>query len=314
MNYRRLGKSGLMVSEVSFGGHQTGGYHGKFSVPLEERVKVIARGLELGITYFDTTTRPEVESLSSVFAAMGGKPGNITVTCMYTDYKLNHDVVAGIEDKVRESIEKHLRYFAPIDVFNLCGDGLPYSRERTLRALEVLEQAREQGKVRHFGFSTHLMNYALSMIENHPEFCLIMFPFNTVLPRIAEILFPVARRHQVAVVGMKAVAARGFFHLDLDPARYGSGLSIPVAAIKWVLQHPEVSCTIPAMNSIAEVEENVRASGQALSPEELQLLAALRAAFDHKVGTDPKWYYHRDWTRRLYGEDHPVAERQAAGG
>lgn len=302
MEYRRLGKSNLMVSEVSFGGHQTGGYQGQFQVSLEERVKVIERGLELGITYFDTTTSREVDSLSSVFALMGGKPEGITVTCMYTDYKLNHDVVAGIEDKVRQSIEFNLQRFAPIDVFNLCGDGLPYSQERTLRALGVLEQAREKGEIKHFGFSTHTMHYALNMIENHPEFTLIMFPFNRVLPRIAEILFPVAQQHDVAVVGMKAVGARGFFNLDIDPQKYGPDLSLPIAAIKWVLMHPEVSCTIPAMNSLSEVEENVRASGDPLTPAELDMLDDLLQAFDTKVNTDPKWYFHRDWTRRLYGE------------
>ena len=302
MEYRRLGKSALMVSEVSFGGHQTGGYHGKFQRSPEERTRVIERGLELGITYFDTTTSWEVDSLSSVFGLLGGKPDDITVTCMFTDYKLNHDVVAGIEDKVRQSIEFNLQHFAPIDVFNLCGDGLPYSQERTLRVVGVLEQAREKGEIKQFGFSTHTMHYALNMIENHPEFTLIMFPFNRVLPRIAEILFPVASQHDVAVVGMKAVAARGFFNLDIDPAKYGENLSLPIAAIKWVLQHSEVSCTIPAMNSIAEVEENVRASGDPLTPAELDLLDGLFQAFDTKVSTDPKWYFHRDWTRRLYGE------------
>lgn len=311
MEYRRLGKSNLQVSAVGFGGHQTGGYRGQFKVPLAERIKVIERGLELGITYFDTTTRLEVESLSSVFAAIGGKPDNVAVACMYTDYKLNRDVVEGIEEKVRESIEQNLKYFDPIDVFNLCGDGLPYSRERTLRALEALERAREEGKVKHFGFSTHVMKYALSMIRNHPEFCLVMFPFNAVLPKIAEIFFPVTREAEVAVVGMKAVAARGFFDLGLEPERYGKGLSVAIAAIKWVLQYPEVSCTIPAMNSLAEVEENVRAAGSPLSPEEMALIEDLRKAFDERVNHDPRWYFHRDWTRRLYGEGEDLAEKAA---
>lgn len=302
MNYRRLGKSGIEVSEVSFGGHQTDGHRHKHGAPVEQRVKVIERGLELGITYFDTTTDYEAESLSSVFELMGGKPDHVTVSCMYTDYKLNHEVVEGIEDRVRESIEENLRYFGPIDVFNLCGNGFLYSRERTSRAVEALEEAREQGKIRHCGFSTHTMQYALSMIENHPEFCLVMFPFNVVVPRIAEILFPVARQRDVAVVGMKAMAARGLLDLEIDGADYGPGVSLPAACIKWVLQHPGVSCTIPAMNSIDEVEENAMASGSAMADAEARMLDDLREAFDHKVNTDSAWYFHRDWTRRLYGE------------
>ncbi|MEW6753875.1 MAG: aldo/keto reductase [Candidatus Latescibacterota bacterium] len=310
MEYRRLGKSGVVVSEVSFGGHQTGGYHGHFEVPLEERVRVIQRGLELGITYFDTTTEPEAESLSAVFGCLGGVPRGVTVASMYPDYKVQHGVVEGIEERVRAAVENRLRYFAPIDVLNLCGNGFEYSRERTLRALDALQEARAQGKVRHFGFSTHTMRYALAMIRNHPEFCLIMFPFNVVLPKIAQILFPVARQHDVAVVGMKALAARGLLNLGID-AR-SAGLSLPLALVKWVLQSPEVACTIPAMNSIAEVEENVAASGGVLTPAEEELLARTRAAFDEKVSTDGHWYYHRDWTRRLYGEEED-GQAQAAG-
>jgi len=302
MEYRRLGKSDLMVSEVSFGGHQTGGYQGKFKVSLEERVEIIQRGLDLGITYFDTTVEPEAESLSQVFERMGGKPDGITVAGMYTHYKNNHDVIEGIEEKVRESIDKRYEWFGPVDVFNLCGNGFPYSRERTLRAIDALEEARAQGKVKHFGFSTHTMQYALKMIENHPEFCLIMFPFNVVLPRVAEILFPVTKAHDVAVVDMKAMAARGLFDLDIDPGEYGEGITLPIGAIKWVLQHPEVSCTIPAMNSIAEVEENVRASGSPMTEEEERMMEAVQLAFEHKVSTDSDWYFYRDWTRRLYGE------------
>jgi aryl-alcohol dehydrogenase-like predicted oxidoreductase len=310
MEYRRLGKSELMVSELSFGGHQAGGYRGKFEMPLEERVKVIARGLELGITYFDTTSDPEPESLSSVFKLLGGKPEHITVTSMYTEYK-HLDAIgdaAVIKEKVRSGIEECLTHFAPIDVFNLCGDGLPYSRERTLGALEAMEEARGQGKIAHFGFSTHMMDYALSMIQNHLEFTLIMFPYNVVLPKIAQMLFPVAAHHDVAVVGMKAMAARGLFNLGVEPVDYGPGLSVPVAAIKWVLQHSEVSCTIPAMNSIREVEENVRASGEELTEAEQRMLDALAAAFEHRARTDPRWYFHRDWTRRLYGEERVLAK------
>ena len=307
MQYRRLGKSDLMVSEVSFGGHQTGGYRGKFSVPLKERVKVIERGLELGINYFDTTIYPEAESLSSVFKLMGGKPEQAIVTSMYTDYKLNHEVIKGIKGKVREAIEKSLKQFDPIDIFNLCGNGFAYSQERTLDAVEALEEAKERGEIKHYGFSTHTMQYALSMIENHPGFCLIMFPFNVVLPRIADILFPVAHKFDVAVVGMKAMAARGLFDLGVSPEDYGPGLSLPVALVKWVLQHPGVSCTIPAMNSIDEVEQNTSASGVKLTEEELSMLDGLREAFEVKVNTDSDWYFYRDWTRRLYGEDWETA-------
>ena len=303
MQYRKLGKTALNVSEVSFGGHQIGSYGGKLEIPLEQRVKVIERGLELGINYFDTTEPCEAESLSAVFKILGGIPEHVTVTSIFTEYRNDPDIIEGIKDKVRVGIEKSLGYFDPIDIFNLCGNGFPYSKDRTLWALEALEEAKDQGKIKHYGFSTHLMNYALSMIENHAEFCLVMFPFNLLIPKVADILFPVAQKHDVAVVGMKVMAARGILNLEIDPQAYGRDLSIPIAAIKWVLDHAEVSCTIPAMNSIAEVEENTRASGAELSEDELRILERVREEFGKKVKPGPQWYFYRDWTERLYGED-----------
>ena len=95
----------------------------------------------------------------------------------------------------------------------------------------------------------------------------------------------------------------GLFNVGIDGAAYGADVSVARAALKWVLQSPHVSCTIPAMNSVSEVEENAPASGAPLSNVEDRLVADLRSAFDEKVQTDPGWYYHRDWTRRLYGED-----------
>ena len=269
---------------------------------------MIRRSLELGVTFFDATTDTEVASLGSVFQLLGGKPDNVSVACMYTDYKLNHEIVEGIEDKVRESVEDNLRHFDPIDVFNLCGNGFPYCRERTARALGALQLARDQGKVKHFGFSTHVMQYALAMIGNHPEFTLVMLPFNRVLPRIADKLFPVLAQNDVALVGMKVFAGRGFFDLGVEPEQYGAAMSLPIAAIRWVLQHEAVACTIPAMNSMAELEENARASGAALGSGEAAMLDDMTAAFEAKVRTDPKWYFHRDWTRRLYGEDEDLPE------
>ena len=312
MLYRRLGKTDLMVSEVSFGGHQTGGYGGKLAASPKERAEVIARSLELGVTYFDTTIEFEAESLSSVFGLLGGKPDDVVVTSMYVGYKTFDDNTTGVKQKVLEAIDNSLKYFDPIDIFNLCGNGLPYSRERTLDALEAVDEARQKGKVRHCGFSTHLMEYALSMIENHPEIGLVMFPYNVLIPRVGDLLFPTARQHDVGIVAMKALAARALLNLEIETSDYGRDLSLALAAVKWVLQNPAVTCTIPAMNSVGEVEENLRASGATLGAAELSMLEATREAFAHRAESDPDWYYLRDWSRRLHGED-PAEARPAAG-
>ena len=205
-----------------------------------------------------------------------------------------------MKKRVKTEIEKALADFDPIDIFNLCGDSLPYSRDRTLGSIEALEEAKEQGKVKYYGFSTHTLDYAISMIENHPEFTLVMAPFNITTSQVSEKLFPVVRKNKTAVVGMKALAARGFLNVDMNPADYGPDVSLPVAAIKWVLQSPEISCTIPAMNSIEEVEENVQASGSALTDEEIKMLNDVKEKFNETIEKEDRtWYFFRDWVKNL---------------
>lgn len=305
MKYRQLGKSGLMVSEVSFGGHQTGGFRGDFEVPLAERAKVIERGLELGINYFDTTAEHEMVSLSMVFDSIGWHHrDNVVVTGMYNAYKRHRydqsDEHIRMKKRVRTEIEKALADFDPLDVFNLCGDSLPHSRDRTLGAIEALEEAKERGQIKHYGFSTHTLDYAINMIENHPEFTLVMVPFNITTSQVCERLFPIVRKHQTGIVGMKALAARGFLNVEINPGDFGHDLSVPIAAIKWVLQSPEISCTIPAMNSIQEVEENVRASGSELTDEESKMLEEVKVKFNETIEKeDRSWYFFRDWVKNL---------------
>src|SRR5439155_22942735 len=48
---RRLGRTGLFVSEVGFGGGGIGGVYGQTTV--EEAVRAVRRGLELGVNFFD---------------------------------------------------------------------------------------------------------------------------------------------------------------------------------------------------------------------------------------------------------------------
>jgi aryl-alcohol dehydrogenase-like predicted oxidoreductase len=127
-----------------------------------------------------------------------------------------------------------------------------------------------------------------------------MVPFNITTSQVAEKLFPVVRKNKIAVVGMKSLAARGFLNVDINPADYGRDVSLPIAAIKWVLQSPEISCTIPAMNAIEEVEENVRASGSALTDEEIKMLNDVKDKFNEMIEKeDRSWYFFRDWVKNL---------------
>ncbi len=71
MEYRRLGKSGLKVSEIGLGGNNFGGVVGE-----RESISVIHRALELGINFIDTA---DIYSMGNrAFRGVRGQSGKRT--------------------------------------------------------------------------------------------------------------------------------------------------------------------------------------------------------------------------------------------
>ena len=62
-------------------------------------------------------------------------------------------------------------------------------------------------------------------------------------------------------------------------------MSLPQAALRFILQAPQIASAIPAMNSIAEVVQNVAAvQGGGLSAPQGQLLEIYDEAADQSAG------------------------------
>ena len=87
---------------------------------------------------------------------------------------------------------------------------------------------------------------------------------------------------------MKTLLGRILFTLDVDlRASTGEAVNLAAAAIKWALRNPDVSVTIIAMNSPAEVYECVQIAEQAtLSEGEWKILERARDAFMSGVDGD----------------------------
>lgn len=91
-------------------------------------------------------------------------------------------------------------------------------------------------------------------------------------------LLPLVRQTGVGLIAIKPFAAGGLLQLGMsDPLVAAqlqqTGLSLPQAALRFVLETPEIASAIPAMNSIDEVVENVGAAqGEGMSRAETELL------------------------------------------
>ena len=167
MKYRRLGRTGLEVSEVSFG---TGDNAGLMTIaPEEDRFGAFERALEMGVNYFDTSPdygkgRAE-ENLGRAlrrFAGAAGRPLYVStkVEIMANDFDdIAGAVVRSTEASLArlgvESIDVMMIHNPPRHVRDpSVAHWHPLTPDDMLGpALEGLEKVRAQGKVRWFGFT-----------------------------------------------------------------------------------------------------------------------------------------------------------------
>lgn len=164
MKYRPLGKTGLSVSEIAFGSGDNAGLMVLGSD--EEQTAAVARALELGVNYFDTS--PDYGKgvaevlLGRVFRRLGAKP------IVSTKVEIMPWDLGDIEAKVTRSLDESLTrlgmksvdilmiHNAPAPVRDPAARGwIPLGPDDyTGPCLRALEKARKAGKVQFFGIAT----------------------------------------------------------------------------------------------------------------------------------------------------------------
>ena len=165
---RPLGKTGEMLSIIGLGGVSVK------NEPQSVVDRVVAESVDAGVNYFDVA--PHYGD-AEILMGSSLKPyrKNIYLACktMLRDR-------AGAEKELSRSLKRlqtdyfdlyQLHYLnSPKDIDTVFGPG---------GAMEILAQARKDGRVRHLGFSAHTVEAALAAMDNF-DFDTIMFPLNVV--------------------------------------------------------------------------------------------------------------------------------------
>ena len=127
----------------------------------------------------------------------------------------------------------------------------------------ALDQAKQQGKARFTGISSHDHPFLKTMIEQYPaQMEVVLFPYTSdtkELPK--DSVFEAIRKHNVGVLGIKPFGSNTLFNGD-------GSLTSPFAvedarlarmAIRYILQNPAITAPIPGMINTAQVDNVVRA-------------------------------------------------------
>ena len=246
MEYRRLGKTNIMVSAVGLGGHSRSNDR--------ERREIVGRSLDAGINYIDACSRHEVIRDAK---ALKGRRDQAYLALSYCGKEIREEEYRTAK-KLLQSLDE-LLMLAKEDYTDLwritCYEpGGRHSFNTSCEMVEALEKAKKQGKARFIGFSSHDRRWIKFMIEYFPQIEVVCFPFTTMSKRAPkDSLFDALKQRDVGAFGIKPFAAASLFTDDREESNQRGRL-----AIRYIL-HSNTVVPIPGMNRISEVDNAVKA-------------------------------------------------------
>lgn len=251
VTYRVLGKTGLKVSTVGFGSMIT-------SDP-----SVIARALDMGITYFDTARGYQNgNNERMVGAALKNRRKDIVLSSK-SEAKTAAAATAELETSLKELGTDYL------DIWYIHSKDKPAQVPDEL--VEAWTKAKQQGKIRHIGLSTHAPNDMVDRILEIGKIETVLSTYNFTMGDTRDAAFERINKAGLGLVAMKVMAG-GLRTRTPQPQMQRPMAAL--AALKWALRKPYFATAIPSMTDIDQLEMNFQAMGGPLAPAEERILAA----------------------------------------
>ena len=250
MEYRILGKTGLKVSLMGFGG-----------IPIQRIDKEGTRKLlhklhKAGVNFIDTARGYTVSEEYLGYALEGIRQDFVIATksTALTKEAMAEDIRTSLKNLRTDYIDLYQLHNPSQENFEkVCAPG---------GALEALMEARDAGLIGHIGITLHpdvLFKKALELdwVET------IMFPYNIVETQ-AEELIQKCQQKNIGFIAMKPLA--------------GGAIDDPVLALRFIARNSAVSVMIPGMADPEEAEQNMVAIDDRtpLSLQEEEKISAIR--------------------------------------
>ena len=256
MEYTTLGKTGLKISRMGFGG-----------IPIQRISAEGTKGLmtqlmEAGINYIDTARGYTVSEEYLGYGLEGIRDHFVIATKSMARTK--EAMVSDIETSL-----KNLRtdYIDLYQVHNPSMEQLDTVVGEN-GALEALLEAKTAGKIGHIGITAHSTE-VFERALGYDWVETIMFPYN-IVENQGEALIKKCKEKNIGFIAMKPLA--------------GGAIENETLALRYVCSNPAVTVVIPGMAEPEELEENIRAcsDGSPFTEEEKAQIEEIR----HQLGTN----------------------------
>jgi len=331
MHYRRLGKTNLMLSEVSLGGHwknrNAGRYWDHFAneeVPADvakNRTEVISACIETGINYLDITTAAECLSYG---VALKGRREKMIVGADIHNLGPRNSKLCNVKDQTH-NVETCLRLLKTdyLDIWRPQAKMNGTNTDAEVESLiETFEKLHKAGKVRHLGMSSHSRPWIEHVLEKYPQFEMVIFPCSAktrekgkppVGDNVYEVnpgygsdqtqsIFKTVLEKNVGIVTIKPFFGGNLFEscgkVKFPVMGVGSKSENDLArlTLQCILANKAITATVPGLSTPYEVENAARASytrplGQTAAERQWLMEITERQWAD----LPPEYQWLRDW-------------------
>jgi 1-deoxyxylulose-5-phosphate synthase len=313
MRYRRLGRTKLMVSEVSLGTAELGMNYGirtgtdSNKPDREDAEFILNSALDKGVNFIDTAAAYG-DSEKIIGRAIHHRRDEFYIATKCLHHLEEGYSVKASRASIRASIDQSLSnlQMETIDLIQVHGRIDVDMETRMIQEHEVadeLERARTAGKVRYLGYSSYSEDASLAAIDDG-KWDTLQFAYNIFDQETADRVIPIAQENDIGLV-IRSALLKGALtekaqhlpphlnkladHTDALTRLIGPHYTLPQAALRFVLSNQMISTIIVGVDKLAYLDEAVAVSDGAELPSDILAVTRTMAIDDPELINPGNW-------------------------
>ncbi|MCU1288523.1 MAG: aldo/keto reductase [Acidobacteria bacterium] len=328
MNYRKLGKTGYEVSEISFGAWAIGAEWG--DVKDEESLAALHTAVDAGVNFFDTAdVYGDGRSERLLAQLKKDRAGENIIIATKAGRRLPLQTVDGYSrENLTEFIDRSLKNLDTdtLDLVQLhCPPQDAYYHPEIFG---IMDDFVQEGKIRFYGVSVERVEEAVKAIE-YPGVQTVQIIFNIFRQRPADLFFDLAEQKNIGILARLPLSSgmlsgkmskestfskddhrnynrhgeafdvgETFSGIDFETGLAAveelrplvpAGMTMAQLALRWILMFDAVNCAIPGAKNPAQAEGNAKASD--FPPLSEELMKKIRDIYEARI----KPLVHQSW-------------------
>ncbi len=292
MQYRTIKKTNEKLSALGYGCMRLPTKNGTIDTELAKAQ--IRHAIDNGVNYLDTAYNYHAgasESFLGKHILTDGYREKVNIATKMPCFLVNTTAqFESLFEKQRKKLGVEV-----IDYYLLHTlDGQTFKKMLKLGVIDFMNKLKAEGKIRYMGFSFHdkYENFIPILEAYDWDFCQVQFNI-------------IDEQFQAGIKGIQAAAEKGIGVFIMEPLRGGSLVGrLPKQitelydqaeikktpadwALRWILNHPEVTLVLSGMNDYQHIDENIQTASSALennmTKQELDIIKQVKDKFDQLV-------------------------------